>query len=67
MVMLNLHLPLQLVSELRFLPVVDPMVQQGEVGQTRVVYLEESDHEIQGHVVHQRPDPALQTLLCHTP
>lgn len=46
-------------------PVVDPMVQQGEADQTRVVYLEESDHEILGHVVPQRQDPALQTLLCH--
>lgn len=42
------------------------MVQQGEVGQTMVVYLEESDREIQGHEVHQRQDPALQTLLRHT-
>lgn len=47
-------------------PVVDPTVQQDEAGQTTGVYLEESDHEIQGHVVHQRPDPAPQTLLCHT-
>lgn len=47
-------------------PVVDPTVQQDEAGQTTEVYLEESDHEIQGHVVHQRQDPAPQTLLCHT-
>lgn len=47
-------------------PVADPTAQQGEVGQTRVVYLGESDHEIQAHVVHLRQDPALQTQLCHT-
>lgn len=48
-------------------PVVDPMAQRGEVGQTRVVYLGESDREIRAHAVHPRQDPALQTQLRRTP
>lgn len=47
-------------------PVVDPKVQQDEAGQTRVVYLEESDHEAQGHVVQQLQDLAPPPLLHHT-
>lgn len=46
-------------------PVVDPKVQQDEAGQTRVVYLEESDHEAQGHVVQKLQDLAPQSLLYH--
>lgn len=60
----ELHLPLHLVPELWFSPVVDPTVQQGEAGQTTAAYLEESDREIRGRVVHQRQGPARQTLLC---
>lgn len=62
----TVHLPSPIISEQCLIPVVDPTVQQDEAGQTTEVYLEESDHEIQGHVVHQRQDPAPQTLLCHT-